>query len=62
MLMWPWWLNSSLVPTEEDLCLVVIHMSLKKKHILFNPIALRKAKIVGNFGLSKCKRVKGTTL
>ena len=24
----------------------------------FNPIALRKAKIVYNFGLSECKRVK----
>ena len=26
--------------------------------ILFNPIALRKAKIVYNFGLSECSRVK----
>ena len=26
--------------------------------ILFNPIALRKAKIVYNFGLSECNRVK----
>ena len=25
----------------------------------FNPIALRKAKIVFNFGLSECNRVKG---
>ena len=25
----------------------------------FNPIALRKAKIVYNFGLSECNRVKG---
>ena len=25
---------------------------------LFNPIALRKAKIVYNFGLSECNRVK----
>ena len=24
----------------------------------FNPIALRKAKLVNNFGLSECKRVK----
>ena len=28
----------------------------------FNPIALRKAKIVYNFGLSKCNRVKGNDL
>ena len=27
---------------------------------VFNPIALRKAKIVYNFGLSECNRVKGT--
>ena len=26
----------------------------------FNPIALRKAKIVSNFGLSECNRVKTT--
>ena len=26
-------------------------------NLLFNPIALRKAKIVCNFGLSKCNRV-----
>ena len=26
--------------------------------LLFNPIALRKAKIVCNFGLSECNRVK----
>ena len=26
--------------------------------IFFNPIALRKAKIVYNFGLSECNRVK----
>ena len=25
---------------------------------LFNPIALRKAKIVHNFGLSECNRIK----
>ena len=27
-------------------------------HMLFNPIALRKAKIVCNFGLSECNRIK----
>ena len=28
---------------------------------VFNPIALRKAKVVYNFGLSECSRVKGYT-
>ena len=28
----------------------------------FNPIALRKTKIVCNFGLSECNRVKGNYL
>ena len=28
------------------------------KFVLFNPVALRKAKIVCNFGLSECNRVK----
>ena len=28
----------------------------------FNPIALRKAKIVHNFGLSECNRVKSETV
>ena len=28
--------------------------------ILFNPVALRKAKIAYNFGLSECNRVKPT--
>ena len=27
-------------------------------HTMFNPIALKKAKIVYNFGLSECNRVK----
>ena len=31
---------------------------LKKIMDLFNPIAFRKAKIVYNFGLSECNRVK----
>ena len=30
----------------------------KKTYLLLNPIALRKAKIVYNFGLSECNRVK----
>ena len=36
----------------------------KYKESLVNPIALRKAKIVCNFGLSECNRVKvnGTLL
>ena len=32
------------------------------KGINFNPIALRKAKIVHNFGLPECSRVKGMNL
>ena len=35
---------------------------LKDLFFDINPIALRKAKIVRNFGLSKCKRVKRKTL
>ena len=31
---------------------------ISKPGLLFNPIALRKAKIVYNFGLSECSRVK----
>ena len=30
--------------------------------IYFNPVALRKAKIVHNFGLSECNRVKHVTI
>ena len=30
--------------------------------LTLNPIALRKAKIVYNFGLSKCNRVNGRNL
>ena len=32
---------------------------LLKTESVFNPIALRKAKIVCNFGLCECNRVKG---
>ena len=32
-------------------------LSIVEGHLNINPIALRKAKIVYNFGLSKCKRV-----
>ena len=31
---------------------------LEEKIVAFNPFALRKAKIVYNFGLSECNRVK----
>ena len=38
---------------------VCLSLHLYKEHILpFNPIALRKTKIVCNFGLSECNRVK----
>ena len=33
-----------------------------QKRVCFNPFALRKAKIVNNFGLSECSRVKGKNL
>ena len=32
-----------------------------KQDLFFNPVALRKAKIAYNFGLSECKRVKELT-
>ena len=32
---------------------------MKGHNIYFNPVALRKAKIVYNFGLSECNRVNG---
>ena len=43
---------------------IKIDLTLKKSNILyfFNPIALRKAKIVYNFGISECNRVKSRPL
>ena len=38
-----------------------IHYSLQTYMYKLNPIALRKAKIVYNFGLSECNRVKEVT-
>ena len=32
--------------------------TVQKGGLLFNPVALRKAKIANNFGLSECNRVK----
>ena len=41
---------------------LVRYLKIEMKHMqsgdIFNPIALRKAKIVCNFGLSECNRVK----
>ena len=37
------------------------HTSTLVLFTVFNPIALRKAKIVCNFGLSECRRVKLVT-
>ena len=34
----------------------------KKKEFTLNPIALREAKIVYNFGLSECNSVKGKNM
>ena len=39
---------------DSDTC----HATIFCHQIVFNPIALRKAKIVYNFGLSECNRVK----
>ena len=38
----------------------IYEMVMLTKGLLFNPIALRKAKIVYNFGLSECNRVKNS--
>ena len=43
----------------------ILTISNKEKFanfLLFNPIALRKSKIVYNLGLSECNRVKGKIL
>ena len=37
-----------------DVCL----RKKKENHIIFNPVALRKAKIIYHFGLSECKGLK----
>ena len=39
--------------------LLTLYCTQKGQNCILNPIALRKAKIVYNFGLSECKRVKG---
>ena len=52
---------SELTPSEKRGKIVVLHLLPLQvcpfTSILFNPIALRKAKIVCNFGLSECNRV-----
>ena len=37
---------------------MLLPMSALMSTCMFNPVALRKAKIVCNFGLSECNRVK----
>ena len=44
----------------EAICLLILISWALDKNLLLNPIALRKAKIVYNFGLSECNRVKVT--
>ena len=39
-------------------CCVAVNAGQPASKDIFNPIALRKAKIVCNFGLSECNRVK----
>ena len=49
------------VPSSTRSSLVikkVCYYNIKPVSETFNPIALRKAKIACNFGLSKCSRVK----
>ena len=41
-----------------NLTISIIHLRLVNFYFQINPIALRKAKIVYNFGLSECNRVK----
>ena len=38
-------------------CITIV-VTVKSKQVFFNPNAVRKAKIVCNFGLSECNRVK----
>ena len=42
----------------KDLLHLLAHIKSGVLIFCFNPIALRKAKIVYNFGLSECNRVK----
>ena len=44
--------------TENNISFQCIQNLSHAKEKLFNPIALRKAKIVYNFGLSECNRLK----
>ena len=50
-------LNGKLLLQYISLLLVAIQLLLIKQRLYFNPVALRKAKIAHNFGLSKCNRV-----
>ena len=47
---------------SEDASLSILFFHLFLIGVNFNPIELRKAKIVCNFGLSECNRVKGQNL
>ena len=50
------------LPTNETICTPGVGYGpnpfLHEQVLFFNPIALRKAKIAYNFGLSECNRVK----
>ena len=41
----------------EELLTLTVYPYTLKLFVMFNPIALRKAKIVCNFGLSECNRI-----
>ena len=47
-------IDHDIIEIKSSCCIVYKKVSYK----LLNPIALRKAKIVFNFGLSECNRVK----
>ena len=48
---------------SKDLNLIsLLEESLLKRGLFYNPIALRQAKVIYNYGLSECNRVKETKL
>ena len=55
----------SCLPSQRGSTLTGLPICSPEQHkmvALLNPIGLRKAKIVSNFGLSECNRIKGKNL
>ena len=51
--------GNSILTSKEAILIFCFSLAPKwVKNLLINPIALRKARIVYNFGLSECNRVK----